>query len=175
MGSFGSPFSLVALGYDYVIMSYQAKIAAPFGVLGIRCSGEALTGIDILPPGTRLQEARDGIALRVCEQLRAYLADPAFRFDLPLKTGGTPYQHKVWRAMRRIRPGEVATYGELAARLQSSPRAVGQACGANPILIVIPCHRVVSKSGMGGYMGHLEGHALDIKRWLLAHEGRFEQ
>ena len=67
--------------------------------------------------------------------------------------------------------GHVLTYGEIAAQLGSSPRAVGQACGNNPIPIVIPCHRVVAKSGMGGFMHHNGGFALDIKRWLLAHEG----
>ena len=63
------------------------------------------------------------------------------------------------------------TYGEMAKKLDSSPRAVGNACRANPLPIIIPCHRVVSQSGIGGYGGHTEGEVLAIKEWLLHHEG----
>ena len=73
--------------------------------------------------------------------------------------------------MCAIPRGQTRQYGELAAQIGSSARAVGQACGNNPIPVVIPCHRVVGKSGMGGFMHHSGGYALDIKRWLLAHEG----
>jgi methylated-DNA-[protein]-cysteine S-methyltransferase len=151
-------------------MDYQAKLQAPFGVLGIRCTEDALTGIEFLAPGARPQLPRNAFARRVCEQLSAYFADPDFHFDLPLNPGGTEHQNKVWNAMRAIPRGQVQTYGALAARIHSSPRAVGQACGNNPIPIVIPCHRVVGKSGMGGFMRHSGGYALDIKHWLLAHE-----
>ncbi len=152
-------------------MNYQAKLQTPFGVLGILCTPEALTGIDFLRPGAAPQAPRNALAARVCEQLAAYVADPDFRFDLPLAVGGTPHQNKVWRAMRNIPRGQVRTYGEVAAHLHSSPLAVGQACGANPVPIIIPCHRIVAKSGLGGFANHRGGHLLDIKRWLLAHEG----
>ncbi len=152
-------------------MDYQARLAAPFGILGIRCTDEALTGIEFLAPDDQLQAPRNGFAQKVCEQLTAYFADPDFHFDLPLKLNGTAHQAKVWQAMCAIPRGQTRYYGELAAVVYSSPRAVGQACGNNPIPIVIPCHRVVSKSGMGGFMRHGSGYALDIKRWLLAHEG----
>ena len=151
-------------------MDYEAKLKAPFGVLGVQCMDEALTGIEFLVPGTRSLPPRSAFAQRVCEQLSAYFVDADFRFDLPLNTGGTAHQNKVWQLMRDIPRGQVRTYGELAAQIGSSPRAVGQACGNNPIPIIIPCHRVVGKSGMGGFMHHGGGYALDIKRWLLAHE-----
>ena len=152
-------------------MDYQAKLAAPFGVLGIRCEADALTGIEFLAPDIPPLSPRNAFAQTVCEQLTAYFADPDFHFDLPLKLNGTAHQNKVWQAMCAIPRGQTRQYGELAVQLASSPRAVGQACGNNPIPIVIPCHRVVSKSGMGGFMHHSGGYALDIKRWLLAHEG----
>jgi methylated-DNA-[protein]-cysteine S-methyltransferase len=152
-------------------MDYQAKLKTPFGVLGIFCTDDALTGIEFLAPVTRSQPPRNDFARKVCEQLSTYLANPDFRFDLPLQPGGTVHQNKVWQAMCTIPRGQVLTYGDLAAQIGSAPRAVGQACGNNPIPIVIPCHRVVGKSGMGGFMHHSGGYALGIKRWLLAHEG----
>jgi methylated-DNA-[protein]-cysteine S-methyltransferase len=151
-------------------MNYQAKLETPFGMLGIRCDDSKLTGIDFLAPGARPQNPQSAFARKVCEQLGAYFADPAFRFDLPLDSGGTAHQRKVWQAMRAIPRGQVRTYGDIARQLHSSPLAVGQACGANPVPIVVPCHRIVGKSGIGGFANHREGRWLDIKRWLLAHE-----
>lgn len=152
-------------------MEYQAKLKVPFGVLGIRCTADALTGIDFLSPGTTPQPPANAFAAKACEQLQAYLADPAFKFDLPLQLNGTAHRMKVWQAMRCIPSGATRNYGELAAELHSGAQAVGQACGANPIPIVVPCHRVVGKSGLGGFMQHGSGESLNIKRWLLAHEG----
>jgi len=102
--------------------------------------------------------------------LLRYIENPDAQFTLPLKLSGTPHQQKVWRSMCNITRGETRRYGELACELKSSAQAVGQACGANPIPIIIPCHRVVSKAGLGGFMRHASGDALDIKRWLLRHE-----
>jgi methylated-DNA-[protein]-cysteine S-methyltransferase len=110
------------------------------------------------------------LAREVCAQLQAYLADPDFRFDLPLRPHGTPYRHRVWQALLEIPSGRTESYGELAQRLDSAPRAVGQACGANPIPIIIPCHRVLARNGLGGFMNHAAGKPLQIKRWLLEHE-----
>jgi methylated-DNA-[protein]-cysteine S-methyltransferase len=152
-------------------MNYQAKLETPFGILGIRCDDTELTGIDFLAPGTKPQAPLSAFARKICEQLSAYFADPAFTFDLPFSFGGTEHQRKVWQAMRAIPRGQVRTYGDIARQLHSSPLAVGQACGANPIPIVVPCHRIVGKSGIGGFANHREGRWLDIKRWLLAHEG----
>ena len=151
---------------------YHAILTAPFGVLGILCEDTALTGVDFLAPGTRPQAPLNSFARAVCNQLGAYFDDPDFRFNLPLKLDGTTHQSKVWQAMCAIPRGQTRQYGELARELASSARAVGQACGANAIPIIIPCHRVVSKAGLGGFAHHSDGYELDIKRWLLKHEQR---
>lgn len=103
-------------------------------------------------------------------QLEDYFAGDRRDFDLPLDpAGGTAFQNKVWAAMRAIPAGQVRTYGDLATELGSSARAVGTACGRNPLPILIPCHRVVAASGrLGGYSGW-EG--TDTKKRLLALEG----
>jgi methylated-DNA-[protein]-cysteine S-methyltransferase len=149
---------------------YQAIFPAPLAALGIRTGGSLVTGIAFLPPGTPAQAARDALAARVCAQLAAYLDDPRFVFDLPLRLDGTPFRMRVWQALRAIAPGEPLTYGELARRIGSAPRAVGQACGANPIPVIVPCHRVVAHNGLGGFMNYRGGEPLAIKRWLLHHE-----
>jgi len=156
----------------HAIQQYQAKLVAPFGVLGILCVGDELTGVDFLAPETLPQTPLSQFAQTVCKQLVAYFDNPDFHFNLPLKFKGTAHQGKVWQLMRDIPRGQTRQYGEIAKELVSSPRAVGQACGANPIPIVIPCHRVVSKAGLGGFAHHRDGYELDIKRWLLKHEQR---
>lgn len=151
-------------------MSYQAQLPTPFAVLGIRCSETAVTEIVFLPLSTPAQSPSNAVAAEACRQLLRYVTDPTAPFDLPLNFHATPHQAKVWQALGEIPCGETRTYGELAKSLQSAAQAVGQACGANPLPIVIPCHRVVSRAGLGGFMLHRDGDALDIKRWLLAHE-----
>jgi methylated-DNA-[protein]-cysteine S-methyltransferase len=153
-------------------MAYQARFPAPFAVLGIKTDGTALTGIDFLPLGTPVLEPQDAISRQVCTQFQAYLADPLFNFDLPLALHGTVFQSSVWQALRQIASGSTQSYGELAKLLHSAPRAVGQACGANPIPVIIPCHRVLARDGLGGFMNSAGGNPLAIKRWLLQHERR---
>jgi methylated-DNA-[protein]-cysteine S-methyltransferase len=148
---------------------YAAVIAAPFGRLGIHAQ-EALTSIDFVSTRIPLQAPRTPLARQVCAQLKAYFADPRTRFDLPLAPVGTEFQQRAWRALQRIPSGTARSYGELARTLKSAPRAVGGACRANPIPIVVPCHRVVAANGPGGFMGATRGRAMDIKHWLLAHE-----
>lgn len=151
--------------------SWVAKIAAPFGVIGIAVGHGCLTGIGYLPPGTNLLVPDDVLGREAGQQIEAYLRDPKFRFSLPLRDGGTDHQRRVWRALAAIPVGQTLSYGELAATIGSSARAVGQACGANPLPLVIPCHRVVAgDGGLGGFMGRRGGFALSVKRWLLAHE-----
>lgn len=151
---------------------YDAVVAAPFGRLGLRLHDGALAALDILANKTALRRARTPLAKKVCAELAAYFADPHHRFKIPLAPAGTPYQLRVWRALTRIPSGAVRSYGDLAARLDSGARAVGGACRANPIPIVVPCHRVVAKSGVGGFMGARSGRALGFKLWLLKHERR---
>lgn len=153
-------------------MNYQAILATPFAMLAIRCSDAALLGLEFLPLSVAPQAATNEVAKAVCAQLRDYVRDPAAQFDVPLELHGTAHQQKVWRALLAIPRGETRSYGELAKALGSAAQAVGQACGANPIALIVPCHRVVGKNGLGGFMRHAEGDELNIKRWLLAHEQR---
>jgi methylated-DNA-[protein]-cysteine S-methyltransferase len=156
--------------YD-VRMKFQAIISAPFGKLGIRCSDTDLLGIEFLPGKTKTQSPVGEMAKAICAELEAYLADAKHEIDLPFELDGTHHQCNVWQAMLAIPCGQTLSYGELAKKIGSSAQAVGQACGSNPIPVVVPCHRVVGKTGLGGFMKHADGESLDIKRWLLAHEG----
>ena len=90
---------------------------------------------------------------------------------LTLLVEGTPFQKAVWAALLRIPQGETRSYQALAKQLKTSPRAVGNACRANPLALIVPCHRVLAKSGLGGFCGKKAGKYLKIKTWLLAHEG----
>ncbi|ARG98404.1 methylated-DNA--[protein]-cysteine S-methyltransferase [Legionella micdadei] len=104
----------------------------------------------------------------IAQELNHYFQNPHHRFQLSLKPQGTTYQQRVWNALLVIPVGRTVTYGELAKTLQSSPRAIGQACKNNPIALFIPCHRVVGKTDPGGYMGRAD--ALCYKTFLLTHE-----
>ncbi|MBS1172185.1 MAG: cysteine methyltransferase [Proteobacteria bacterium] len=149
---------------------FDAVVTAPGFALGVRIAGDAVAEIEFLPPATPARAPRDELARRACRQLEAYLGDADTRFDLPLQPRGTPFQQRVWRAIRAIPCGTTATYGALARGLGSAPRAVGQACGANPYPVVVPCHRVVSAAGVGGFAHARDGLLIEVKRWLLAHE-----
>jgi methylated-DNA-[protein]-cysteine S-methyltransferase len=150
---------------------YQARYPAPFAVLGIRTAGERLTDIVYLPPRAAPLAPLNPLAETVCRQIGRYLDDPEFRFDLPFGFNGTPFQRRVWRAIHRIPSGRTLTYLDIARGLASAPRPVGGACAANRIPLVIPCHRVVGRHGLGGFMRARGGLPLEIKRWLLKHEG----
>lgn len=112
--------------------------------------------------------AQTDLAKVIANELEAYFADPHHRFQLHLKPKGSLYQQKVWNALLVIPVGRTLTYGELAIKLQSSPRAIGQACKRNPLALFIPCHRVVGKDSLGGYMGNPE--SITYKEALLTHE-----
>ena len=155
-------------------VAFDACVRTPFGTLGIVTTATHITEIRFLAPTVpALMPRRNSIAHLACVQLNAYLENPHFVFDLPPRLAGTRHQLAVWEAMQRIPAGGTRSYGELAAELASSARAVGGACGANPIPVVIPCHRVIAAHGaIGGFMGAKgEGFERGIKRWLLEHEG----
>lgn len=122
-------------------------------------------------PVTEPQSIKDPLLQQTLQQILLYFKTPKFMFDLPLNPHGTEFQQLVWRYLRSIPAGEVRTYGEVAAELGSSARAVGNACRRNPLPLVIPCHRVVSASGIGGFAGRTGGTQIDTKKQLLAHEG----
>ena len=152
-------------------LHFQAKLKTPFALLGIRADREELAEIVFLARDGDTLSPQNRLAERACAQIERYVEDPQYRFDLPLARGGTDFQRRVWRKISAIEAGRTRSYGELARELGSAARAVGQACGANPLPLVVPCHRVLAASGIGGF-GHREGgFHLSVKRWLLAHEG----
>ena len=152
------------------------SIPSPIGRLTIAEEDEAIVAISWPPAGPpplageAREAAGNGSALlaEAAAQLDAYFAGRLTRFDLPLAPSGSPFETRVWTAMAEIPYGETRCYGDLAATIGSAPRAVGRACGRNPIPIVIPCHRVLAKTGIGGYSG---AGGLATKRHLLALEG----
>lgn len=115
-------------------------------------------------------EACDSSALldRAIEQLRSYFAGELTRFDLPLQVAGSDFQRAVCDAMLAIPFGETRTYGDLARDLGAPPQPIGNACGANPIPVIIPCHRVLGATGLGGFSGK---GGVETKVALLKHEG----
>ena len=150
---------------------FQAIVAAPGFCIGVRCDEREVLAISYLEPCAE-QVPDNPLAVEAVRQLRAYLADPGFRFDLPLRPAGTAFQRRVWAQIAAIPSRSTRCYGDLARDLHNAPRAVGQACGANPYPLVVPCHRVIAgNGGLGGFARQRGGFLLDVKRWLLAHEG----
>ncbi|MDR0588653.1 MAG: methylated-DNA--[protein]-cysteine S-methyltransferase [Burkholderiales bacterium] len=149
---------------------WSAKWRAPCAVLGIQSDGNHITRIAFLPDEVKTSSPSDAISDRAIDELSLYFRDATFSFTVPILPQGTLFQQRVWQALREIPTGATLTYQTLADQLKSSPRAVGNACGANPIVIVIPCHRVVARHGLGGFMHTREGDPLHIKRFLLGHE-----
>jgi methylated-DNA-[protein]-cysteine S-methyltransferase len=126
--------------------------------------------------GTRAEGRTTPLLQRAAQQLADYFSGDRKIFDLPLAPDGTAFQRRVYAAMSEIPCGRTRSYGEIAADLGSVARAVGGACGSNPIPIVIPCHRVLASGGrLGGFSGGpSRDRALDTKRWLLRHEGALQ-
>jgi methylated-DNA-[protein]-cysteine S-methyltransferase len=151
--------------------AYQAVLNFPFAPVGISLSKGRLRALDyLLRPQHEYREKVSGM-IPVINAIQAYLEDPKHKFDLALILEGTPFQHRVWRALQAIPSGSTMTYGALAQEIGSGARAVGNACRANPCPLIVPCHRVVAVSGLGGFAGERGGEKLEIKRWLLRHEG----
>ena len=145
----------------------QLSFHSPLGELTITEEDGAIVALD----WGRGRDQTETPLLRLArEQLHDYFDGCRTAFDLPLAPAGTPFRQKVWQAMLAIPVGETRSYADLARALASAPRAVGQACGDNPIPILIPCHRVVAANGsLGGYSG-AEGPT--TKRFLLDLERR---
>lgn len=143
---------------------------SPVGRLALGGDEEFLTGVRWAERSERSpRHPRNALLEEAARQLAGYFARTLRRFDLPLGGPGSPFQQRVWAMMRDIPYGETATYGGIAMALGSGPRAVGMACGRNPIPIVVPCHRVLGSGGKeGGYSG---GRGLPTKRQLLRLEG----
>lgn len=151
---------------------YSLVLRAPFGALGIRCNGAKIVAIDILNGSVPEQTSNDAFLSSVVCDFNTYFDNPAHVFTSVFAVGGTAFQRRVWQHLCAIAPGRPQTYGEVARKLGSAPRAVGQACAANAIPLLIPCHRVVAAHGHGGFMHARAGQWIDVKRWLLSHEAR---
>ena len=150
---------------------YDVVLDLPFGRFGLLFSADRIWEMAFLPPDTPLRPAIHPIAIEAVARIEKWLATPQTCLVLPLHQRGTPFQQRVWEAIRTVPSGQVTTYGTLATQLGSAPRAVGQACGSNPFPLATPCHRIVSATGLGGFSHASDGFLLQIKRWLLHNEG----
>ena len=147
----------------------ERTVETPLGRMTLVASGSALTE---LRWGRSGREDASPLLDEAAQQLAAYFGGERRSFNLPVSPGGTAHDCAVWRAMRDIPPGETRSYGDVARTVRSSPRAVGGACGRNPLPIIVPCHRIVAANGaLGGWSG--PGGA-EGKRFLLALEGARE-
>lgn len=153
---------------------FQAIIPSPIGYIGIQTQGDYLISLTLLPmSGHTLRKPNDYFTLEVTAQINAYFVNPKFIFNIPVALNGTPFQKRVWANIQKVPSGAVSSYGELSSTLNSGPRAVANACAMNCLLLIIPCHRIVAKNGLGGFSGNRLGNYEDnlhIKRWLLKHE-----
>ena len=144
----------------------ERTVDSPLGPLTLVGEDGALTRLGW---GRAAREDESNLLDRAAAELAAYFAGDRYSFDLPVAPEGTAHDRRVWRAMQDIPPGETRSYGEIARAIGSAAQAVGNACGRNPIPIVIPCHRIVGAGGaIGGYSGR--GGA-ETKRFLLGLEG----
>lgn len=141
---------------------YYRVINTQIGALGLAASANALTGVEFSPSHPSVGSSE---LLETAEkQIQEYLAGERKQFSLPLEYDGTPFQVQIWQQLLQIPWGETKTYGEIARRIGNprAGRAVGGACNANPLALIIPCHRVVGVGGLTGF-----GGGLDVKRYLL--------
>lgn len=142
----------------------QLSLHSQLGDITVSEEDGAVVSVDW---GWGRDQTETALLLRARDQLQAYFDGELLAFDLPLAPAGTPYRQRVWAALRAIPPGTTRTYADIARVAGGSPRSVGGANGANPIPILIPCHRVVASNGIGGYSG---GEGLPTKQALLALE-----
>lgn len=143
-------------------------IDTPIGPLSFETAANGLVRIVWGRLASPTENPSHELSREVAAQLGAYFKGRLTQFDLPLAPAGTPFQARVWQAVAAIPFGKTARYGDIATDIGSGPRAVGNACGRNPIPIVIPCHRIVAAGRKpGGYSGH---RGLTTKTWLLDHE-----
>jgi methylated-DNA-[protein]-cysteine S-methyltransferase len=149
---------------------YDALVAAPFGAVGLQVQDDFVIGIELLAEARAPYAANQPFVRHAVQELQQYFKSSARTLELPYLTGGTLFQQRVWKAIAEIPAGEALSYSQLAQCVNSGPRAVANVCGANRVPLLVPCHRVVAKNGLGGFMQG-NPHGLAIKQWLLAHEG----
>lgn len=142
------------------------SIDTPLGRIRVRADAEAVT--EICLSDASVPDAPNALTAEAARQIAEYFAGSRRAFDLPLQIAGSPFRQAVYRALREIPFGETVTYGALAAKAghPGAARAVGMAMKCNPLLLVVPCHRVLASGGLGGF-----SCGLDRKRLLLRLEG----
>ena len=151
--------------------SCAAQVETPIGRLTVTEQDGAITSLLWNRDGNAGAALQETPLLReALDQLSAYFDRRLTRFDLPLKLSSSPFERQVQQAMIAIPHGETLTYGDIARELGSYGQPVGQACGKNAIPIIVPCHRVLSAQGLGGFSG--EG-GVEMKIHLLKHEGGY--
>ncbi len=158
-------------------MNPTVWIDAPFGAVSISVANNQLT-IELIP--CALSDVQQQVIVnddalpaqvrQACQQIKQYFRQPTALLNIAVPPHGTSFQQRVWQVIAAIPVGETRTYSQLAEQIGSGSRAVANACGANPLPILIPCHRVVAKHGLGGFMQSKQNGLL-IKQWLLKHEG----
>jgi methylated-DNA-[protein]-cysteine S-methyltransferase len=159
---------------------FSTIIATPLPLprLGILCDAQRIVRIKFLPATAPLTPVAaddpDAVLIQhLTMALNDYFCNPTAIIDLPTAAGGSVFQRRVWQAISAIPSGETRSYGCLARTLGTSPRAIGGACRANPLPIVVPCHRVIAADGgNGGFLGQApqQGMSATVKEWLLRHE-----
>jgi methylated-DNA-[protein]-cysteine S-methyltransferase len=149
----------------------HAWINAPFGCVVITLANGQLE-IDLLSEAVskQNQQSTEPIVMAAYAEITQYLLHANYQCNLRQSLQGTEFQCSVWQEILLIPAGETLSYGQIAAKLDSGPRAVANACGANKVPLIIPCHRVVAQNGIGGFMQGRANGGL-IKQWLLQHEG----
>lgn len=140
-----------------------ASLDTPVGVLSVTEQDGAITGL----AWSDVSTGRSALLDAALQQLQAYFAGELTAFDLPLRVAGSDFQRAVCDAMLAIPLGETRTYGDIARDLGAPPQPVGNACGSNPIPVIIPCHRVLAANGLGGFSG---AGGVETKVTLLKHE-----
>ena len=166
LDSCGEPALPFARGNPGTTTLPQLSLHSPIGDISVSEESGAVVAVDW---GWGRDQDATSLLRRARDQLHAYFDGELTEFDLPLAPAGTPYQQRVWQALCAIPHGETRSYLDIAQIAGGSARSVGQANGRNPIPLIIPCHRVVATTHLGGYSG---GEGLATKRWLLALEAR---
>lgn len=140
-------------------------IDSPLGKLLVRSNGSAITEVSFGAKSSK--ENGDMVTASFSKELNEYFHGKRREFSVKFEPTGTEFQKKVWDAMQKIEQGKTLRYADVAKQIghPKAVRAVGTACGKNPIVVAIPCHRIVGSAGLGGYSG-----GLDKKKWLLEHE-----
>ena len=152
----------------------QIITTTPIGKLAVKFESDFVLEIQQVASQTRIKTNKEIFAKEINKQLQAYFVGDLQKFELPfLFENATDFQLRVWDEIRKIPFGMTKTYGEIAQKIKSGPRAVGNACRRNKLLLIVPCHRVVSMQGLGGFMGDKDGSLVRRKQWLLNHEQEF--